>query len=228
MELYPLGDSAIVIRVGNEISHFNHQTVMALVSYLEDNPFPGMIECVPSFTTVTVFYDATRTTYPEVQDLLHGLPNHALTSTTSDPKTVDIPVCYGGSFGPDLEAVAAHNNLTPDEVVAIHTGGDYLVYMIGFAPGFPYIGGMSEKIAAPRLPSPRLAIPVGSVGIAGEQTGVYPIETPGGWRLIGRTPLALFRPNENPPSLLNAGDHVRFYAVTEEEYESKLEEFSRL
>ncbi len=110
------------------------------------------------------------------------------------PRTVEIPVCYGGEFGEDLAFVAEHADLTPDEVIEIHSGAEYLVYMLGFAPGFPYLGGMPERITAPRRDSPRLKIPAGSVGIAGSQTGVYPIETPGGWRLIGRTPLALFRP----------------------------------
>ncbi|EPZ46048.1 kinase A inhibitor [Alicyclobacillus acidoterrestris] len=227
MDFYPLGDAAVVIRVGSEINIANHRTVMALVSYLEDHPFPGMVECVPSFTTVTAFYDVMQITYDEVIAQFKGLEDQIVTGTDESSKTVEIPVCYGGEFGPDLEAVARHNHLTPDEVIAIHTGADYLVYMIGFAPGFPYIGGMSEKIATPRLPSPRLAIPPGTVGIAGAQTGVYPIETPGGWRLIGRTPLALFRPKEHPPTLLRAGDHVRFYAITEDEYQLMLEEFSR-
>ena len=127
-------------------------------------------------------------------------------------------MCYGGEYGPDLEEVARHNGLSVDEVIALHSGGEYLVYMIGFAPGFPYLGGMSERIAMPRRSSPRAQIPVGSVGIAGMQTGVYPIETPGGWQLIGRTPLALFRPEENPPSLLQAGNKVRFRPISADEF----------
>ena len=134
-------------------------------------------------------------------------------------RVVRIPVLYGGEFGPDLDFVAKHNGLTKDEVIAIHTSGDYTVHMIGFAPGFPFIGGMSERIAAPRRETPRLKIPARSVGIAGVQTGVYPIETPGGWQLIGRTPLELFLPDENPPSLLVAGDKITFYEITSEEYQ---------
>lgn len=133
-------------------------------------------------------------------------------------RTIEIPVCYGGDFGPDLGFVAAHCGLSEEEIIAIHSSGDYLVYMIGFAPGFPYLGGMPERIAAPRHRTPRTVIPRGSVGIAGGQTGVYPIATPGGWQLIGRTPLELFRPESEYPSLLRAGDKVRFKPITREQY----------
>ena len=151
----------------------------------------------------------------ELQTTLLNLRDESL----KDQRTVEIPVCYGGDYGPDLEFVAQHNSLTEEKVVAIHSAADYLVYMIGFAPGFPYLGGMSEQIAAPRRESPRLQIPAGSVGIAGAQTGVYPIETPGGWQLIGRTPLELFRPTEDPPTRLRAGDIVRFRPITSEEFD---------
>ena len=133
-------------------------------------------------------------------------------------RTISIPVCYGGEFGPDLEYVAHTNHLTTDEVIHFHSKGEYLVYMIGFAPGFPFLGGLSEKIVTPRRSSPRMSIPAGSVGIAGKQTGVYSISTPGGWQLIGRTPSKLFLPNEIPPSLLQAGDKVEFVSISPKEY----------
>jgi inhibitor of KinA len=141
----------------------------------------------------------------------------------SKQRFVEIPVCYGGEYGPDLEAVAEYHHLSTSEVVEIHSKEEYLVYMIGFAPGFPYLGGMSEEIATPRRHSPRLSIPEGSVGIAGMQTGVYPISTPGGWQLIGRTPLELFCPNENPPTLLQSGDIVKFVPISLEEYQANKE-----
>src|ERR671914_867162 len=140
-----------------------------------------------------------------------------------DTRTVGIPVHYGGNFGPDLGFVALHNELTEQQVIEIHSQPMYLVYMIGFAPGFPYLGGMSERLASPRRESPREKIPAGSVGIAGSQTGVYPIETPGGWQLIGRTPLRLFRPDKDDPSLLRTGDRVRFHAIEPAEYGDVLE-----
>ena len=131
---------------------------------------------------------------------------------------VEIPTLYGGEYGPDLDHVADHNGLTPEEVIQIHSSADYLVYMMGFTPGFPYLGGMSENIATPRLQTPRTAIPAGSVGIAEQQTGVYPIESPGGWQLIGRTPVQLFDPQRDPPVVVEAGDFIRFAPITETTY----------
>ncbi len=212
------------------ISEQTHRVVSALTKRIENDPFPGFIECVPAFTSVTVFYQpfevyrkmesgkAVDSPYEKVKALIeHHLQELTMEEETNQ-RTVEIPVCYGGRFGPDLEEVADINGLTAQEVIDIHTSGEYLVYMIGFAPGFPYLGGMSEKIAAPRRSSPRTTIPAGSVGIAGMQTGVYPLSTPGGWQLIGNTPLELFKPYEQPPSLLRAGDIVKFVSVTEEEY----------
>lgn len=226
----PLGDSAVIIQLGEGISEQTHRVVSALTKRIENDPFPGFIECVPAFTSVTVFYQpfevyrkmesgkAVDSPYEKVKALIeHHLQELTMEEETNQ-RTVEIPVYYGGRFGPDLEEVADINGLTAQEVIDIHTSGEYLVYMIGFAPGFPYLGGMSEKIAAPRRSSPRTSIPAGSVGIAGMQTGVYPLSTPGGWQLIGNTPLELFKPYEQPPSLLRAGDIVKFVSVTEEEY----------
>ncbi len=236
MKISPLGDAAAIIEVGKEISETVQRKVKALSMQLELKPVPGMIEYVPAFTTVTVFYDPygvlqetgvrlakERTEFispfQKVCEALEQVIAAIGDDMTASLRTVEIPVCYGEEFGPDLEFVAEHNGMTPEEVIQIHSGAEYLVYMIGFAPGFPYLGGMPETIAAPRRPSPRLAIPAGSVGIAGQQTGVYPIETPGGWQLIGRTPLSLFVPDSDPPTLLAAGDRIRFRAISRQEYE---------
>ncbi|MGN9863721.1 5-oxoprolinase subunit PxpB [Bacillus swezeyi] len=227
----PLGDSAVIIQLGTDISEQTQRVASALTKQLENDPFPGFIECVPAFTSVTVFYHpfevyqqmknstAFDSPYEKVKTLIKKSLQELTIEEEAEKRTIEIPVCYGGRFGPDLEEVARINGLTPKEVIDIHTADEYLVYMIGFAPGFPYLGGMSEKIAAPRRSSPRTSIPAGSVGIAGMQTGVYPLSTPGGWQLIGNTPLDLFRPHEQPPSLLKAGDVVKFVRVTEEEYE---------
>jgi inhibitor of KinA len=233
MEFTPLGDSAVVMRVGNSISEETQIKVSNLCAILDKYPFDGMIEYVPAFTTVTVYYNplivsalssaekgSSRTPYSIVCSLLQNILQSSVEAVKGEARIVEIPVCYGEELGPDLEFVAKHNGITEEEVIKIHTGNEYLVYMIGFAPGFPFMGGMSERIAAPRLPSPRLAIPTGSVGIAGMQTGVYPIETPGGWRLIGQTPLALFKPEDNPPSLLRAGDYVRFRQISRMEFDN--------
>lgn len=229
--LYPLGDNAVIIELGKEINIDVHQRVKKVAAGLEQQAFHWMVEYVPAFATVTLFYNPVRVLDMEdfslqmqpydyvtgkVEQVLHDLTDqHAAV----EARTIEIPVLYGGEYGPDLEYVAEHNQLTTEEVIRIHTGTDYLVYMIGFAPGFPYIGGMSKQIAAPRRESPRMKIPAGTVGIAGEQTGVYPIETPGGWQLIGRTPIRLFRPEHDVPSLLQAGDNIRFKAISEQEYQ---------
>ncbi|WP_052504549.1 5-oxoprolinase subunit PxpB [Rossellomorea aquimaris] len=234
--LRPLGDHAIVIQLGKSIQQETHEMVKAVTTFFENLTIDWLVELIPAFTTVTLYYDPIKiieshkpfqNTLPytivcsEIEQLLSKLT----TLEQSDARIVDIPVCYGGEFGPDLEEVANHNHMSTEDVIEKHTNGDYLVYMIGFAPGFPYIGGMSPEIATPRRESPRLKIPAGSVGIAGEQTGVYPIETPGGWQLIGRTPLKLFKPNDDDsPSLLKAGDRIRFTPISLEEYKALEEE----
>ena len=216
--MQPLGDAAVLVQVGTVIAEETFRRVSALAACLEKEPVPGMVEFVPAFTTVTVYYDPLKTSYAQITAELERMLESLQAVEGAEAEVVEIPVCYGGAYGPDLEAVAQWNGLTADEVIALHSGGEYLVYMIGFAPGFPYLGGMSERIAMPRRSSPRAQIPAGSVGIAGQQTGVYPMETPGGWQLIGRTPLALFRPEEEPPSLLKAGQRVRFRPISAAEF----------
>jgi inhibitor of KinA len=216
--LYPLGDAAVLAEFGSAINTENHQRVMALAKAIEERPHPCMIEIVPAFTTLTLFYEPSLCRFDEARDYLLERLEHIPPQPIVPSRTLEIPVAYGGEFGPDLQAVAEHAGLSTEEVVRLHSEGDYLVYMIGFSPGFPYLGGMSERIAAPRLATPRLAVPAGSVGIAGNQTGIYPSETPGGWQIVGRTPFRLFHPNETPPSRLKAGDRVRFLPISAEEY----------
>lgn len=214
----PLGDQAIVIELGNEINEQTEKQVRRLSTLLESRQPVWMIEFIPAFITVAIFYDPCLAKYGTVKIELEELLKQLGEDLPVESRTIEIPVCYGGAFGPDLEFVAQHNKLTAREVIDIHTTGNYSVHMIGFAPGFPFIGGMSEKIAAPRRDSPRIRIPERTVGIAGMQTGVYPIETPGGWQLIGRTPLRLFRPENDIPSLLRAGDKIVFKEISEEDY----------
>ncbi|ANU09138.1 hypothetical protein A1A1_00440 [Planococcus antarcticus DSM 14505] len=214
----PLGDQAIVIELGNKINEQTEQAVRKVSALLESRQPEWMIEFIPTFATVAVFYDPCLAAYEGVKMELESLLIHLGDDIPAESRTVEIPVCYGGEFGPDLEFVAQHNKLTPREVIDIHTSGNYSVHMIGFAPGFPFIGGMSGKIAAPRRDSPRIRIPERTVGIAGMQTGVYPIETPGGWQLIGRTPIRLFLPENDIPSLLRAGDKVIFKEISEDDY----------
>lgn len=224
---YRLGDSAVLIEFGSGVDEKLHQEIRAIVRRIEGRPFPGFIECVPAFTTLCVYYDPMglrlpkrkMTAYEYVCSLLREMEKTVgEDKEVQSAQVIDIPVCYGGEFGPDLGIVAELNGLTGEEVVSIHSSASYLVYAIGFAPGFPYLGGMPDRIAAPRKQTPRLSVPAGSVGIAGAQTGIYPIETPGGWQIIGRTSLALFRPEKSPPTLLQGGDYIRFRPIGEEEY----------
>lgn len=231
--IVPLGDSAAVVILGDSISLPIHYRVRALCSYLEHHPFAGLAELVPSFTSVAVYYDglAILKAYPEyirpggeyypfpvVTALLERMLSLVEDEPAPQPRTVRVPVYYGGEAGPDLEFVAEHNGLLPQQVIDIHSSADYLVYMLGFAPGFPYLGGLPSAVSTPRRLSPRVVIPAGSVGIAGDQTGIYPLDTPGGWQLIGRTPLSLFKPEAVPPTLLQAGDTVRFYPISRREF----------
>jgi inhibitor of KinA len=236
-EIAPLGDCGIVIRLGDGIDEPTLQRVQQVMTRLESRPFAGMVECVQAFASVTVFYDpwvvmqhATKhgtnhsesvSPYEQVRKQILGILQDIDACATTPSRLLEIPVCYGGEFGPDLEFVAEHNGLTVEEVIRIHTQAEYRVYMIGFVPGFPYLGGMSKSIAAPRKPTPRLAVPAGSVGIAGLQTGIYPIATPGGWQLIGRTPLPLFQPHADPPALLQSGDRIRFFPIDEAEFQKQ-------
>lgn len=213
-----LSDRALVVHLGDQIDMSTFRAVRSLARQLEGQPPEGMIEFVPAFTTVAIYYDPLRSSEAELAFCINDLTTRFDLSADAPPRVVEIPVCYGGEFGNDLKFVAKQANLTPEEVIEIHSAGDYLVHMIGFAPGFPYLGGMSPRIATPRRETPRVKTPAGSVGIAGEQTGVYPIETPGGWQLIGRTPLALFRPQETPPTLLLPGDTVRFAPITAQQF----------
>ncbi|NSB14624.1 5-oxoprolinase subunit PxpB [Clostridium beijerinckii] len=223
-----ISETAALVEFGRKISEDINKKVRTFCAYLDEKPFYGMVEYVPAFTSVSVIYNPldmdSEAPYEVVKAILDNIISKLDFSLGDEEHIVEIPVCYGGEFGQDIEQVAKINNITVDEVIKIHSEGKYLVYMIGFAPGFPYLGGMSEKIAAPRRESPRIAIPAGSVGIAGMQTGVYPIETPGGWQLIGKTPLKLFDLKRNSKSLLKAGDIAKFYPISYEEYVQLKEE----
>ncbi|MBY0222469.1 5-oxoprolinase subunit PxpB [Sporosarcina aquimarina] len=225
----PLGDSALIVQLGEGIDPSIHKLVGELTRLLEIHPFNGYIESVPAYTSLTVYYNP----YIVHQSITDGLPKSPFRYVSvymenlvqkigkqpgSEEKLVTIPVVYGGEYGPDLEYVASHHGLSPDEVIEIHSKNEYLAYMIGFAPGFPFLGGMDERIATPRKETPRTSIPAGSVGIAGLQTGVYPLETPGGWQIIGRTPVDLFLPDQQPPTYLQAGYKIRFKSISVREY----------
>ncbi len=222
------GDEAIVVEFGNDISLETNGQVHALAEAAEDAVIEGVIGVVPSYRSALVQYDSMRTTQTEVREALESLLEELSRQPEDDKErssVVHVPVLYGGDFGPDIDFVAEHNGISVEEVVTLHTEPLYPVYMMGFSPGFPYLGGLSERLVTPRMQTPRVEIPAGSVGIAEAQTGVYPVASPGGWRLIGRTPLSFFDHKRTPPSLLDAGDFVRFTPLQDEaEYEGIAEQ----
>lgn len=219
MELYPeplfrvAGDRGLLMELGEEISPKIQERIRAMLLALEETPLSGVVEFLPGYRSLAVVYDPLCTSVTLLRAELLRIYQSLAGLALPPPRLVEIPVCYGGEFGPDLGFVARHNQLTEQEVISLHSGSDYLVYMIGFTPGFPYLGGLVERLHTPRLASPRKKVPAGSVGIANGQTGVYPIDSPGGWQLIGRTPLQLFDPGREEPFLLAAGDTLRFAAI---------------
>lgn len=218
----PCGDQAVTVEWGSTIDERINRQVHAFARKVEALSHPAITEVVPTYRSATVHYRPEVFSYEELKQLLLSLAQGSPEEAEELP-VVEIPVCYGGEYGPDLEEVAQHCSLTPEEVIARHTAPTYRIYMLGFTPGFPYLGGMDPSIAAPRRKEPRIHIPAGSVGIAGEQTGVYPIVSPGGWQLIGRTPLRLFDPQREQPILLSAGAGIRFVPIDEETFR-KMEE----
>ncbi len=209
----PSGDAALLVTLADAIDLAANRRIHALAAALVERPLPGLGEAVPGYTTLLVHYDPLALNYGQVLEWVQARLGDANADLLPEPHLIEVPVIYGGQHGPDLEFVAQHNHLSPEEVVRRHVARDYPVYLVGVTPGFPYLGGLDETIAAPRLPSPRLRVPAGSVGIAGQQTGIYTVDSPGGWRLIGWTPVRLFDPAHEPPSLLAPGDIVRFVEV---------------
>ena len=223
-KVHPVGDSALLAVFTQRIAPEIGAAVAALNTRVLSANISGVDETVPAFASLMVTYDPLVTDYDAVAAAMQKLADVPdADSTAENGKLVTIPVCYGGEFGPDLPFVARHAGLTEQEVIALHTAPTYRIYMLGFTPGFPYLGGMDPSIAAPRRKEPRIHIPAGSVGIAGEQTGVYPIVSPGGWQRIGRTPLRLFDPQREQPILLSAGAGIRFVPIDEETFR-KMEE----
>jgi KipI family sensor histidine kinase inhibitor len=211
--LQPCGDSALLITLAETIDPAVNVRVHALAARLRGAQLPGLEEAVPAYGTVLVHYDAARLDYPAVEAVVRAAAEAAEAQAAAPARPVVIPVTYGGAAGPDLEFVARHAGLAPADVVRRHTARAYRVYLMGFTPGFPYLGELDERLAVPRLETPRLRVPAGSVGLAGRQTGIYPLESPGGWRLIGRTAVTLFDPAAPEPFRLAPGDWVRFEAV---------------
>ena len=217
------GDRALFVEFGDAVDPELNRRVRRLLLAIQEAKLPEVLEAVPTYRSLLVYYEPRQTSPEELRAKLKLLVQRPQTGEPPEPKVTEVPTVYGGEYGRDLDFVAEHNGLSPEEVVRVHASKAYLIYMLGFVPGFAYLGGMCPRIATPRLPTPRAKIPAGSVGIAGDQTGIYPAESPGGWRLIGRTPLELFHPEADPPVLLQMGNYVRFVQITAEEF-SRIEE----
>ena len=230
MMFEPLGDSAVVVTLSEALTDTVLQEVQDLAAALRRTPIPGILDVVPAYTTVTVVYDPVRFSvggarpYPTVCQFITWSATKAKVGTAApfpkQAKSLEIPVCYGGDLGPDLEKIAARAGLSKEAVIAAHAGATYTVQAIGFSPGFPYLTGLPPALATPRLEKPRVKVPAGSVAIGGTQAGVYPMESPGGWNLIGRTPLSLFVFDREQPALLSTGDQVRFVAIGREAFDT--------
>ncbi|RPH32177.1 MAG: 5-oxoprolinase subunit PxpB [Bacteroidales bacterium] len=218
LKYIPSGDSAFIIKVDNEISPEINQTIRKLLVRIEQERIEGVVDFIPSYNELLVCYDPLIIGYRKLLDRLRLIDREIDSVKLPESSVIQIPVYYGDDFGPDLNEVADFNSLSIDEVIGIHSSTNYLVYMLGFTPGFCYLGGMDARIATPRKHSPRIKIPAGAVGIADKQTGIYPIESPGGWQLIGQTPLKLFDPERKPEFLIQPGDFIRFVPVSIDEF----------
>jgi len=211
-------DQSMLVYLGEEIGLPAHEGVLRLLRSLENDPPNWLRNLQPAYTSLLVTFDAGRVDHTEVEAALRKLEERAKAAHGPKSRTVEIPVCYGGEFGPDLDDVAKVHGLEVSEVVKLHAATTYHAYFLGFAPGFAYLGNLPEEISTPRLETPRKTVPIGSVGIAGRQTAIYPFATPGGWRLIGRTPVAVFRGDRKPMELIGIGDQVRFRPIQREEF----------
>jgi inhibitor of KinA len=214
----PASDQSLLVYLGNRITPKTHNRVRKLLKLLESEPIAGVRNLHPAYCSLLVTFDAQKLRHAKLEKLLKGYVKRLGEVRLPPARHVEIPVCYGDEFGPDLAEVSASHGFTPERVIELHSSVTYLVYFLGFVPGFAYLGELPKALITPRLPTPRRKVPVGSVGIAGNQTGVYPFATPGGWRLLGRTPLRLFRPEQDSLSLLSIGDRVRFQPISRERF----------
>lgn len=226
--IFPLGDAALTVDFGNVIDDTINQKVLALFYQLSNNPLQGMTEAVPAYSSITVYYDlfntskkipADKTVYEFISEQVIQRLEQPVPEWNMATELFNIPVCYEKEFAPDIEYLALEKNMAIDEVIRIHTSKQYRVYMLGFQPGFSYMGEVDEKIVIPRKPQP-VTVAAGSVGIAGKQTGIYPLVSPGGWQIIGRTPIKLFNAEKDKPTLLKAGDTVQFISISKNEFEN--------
>lgn len=209
------GDDSILVKFGEEIDSKINSKVLSLSSYLSNNKTPDIKDFTVGYSTVLIFYDSLNIShYLFLKKIREIVTKKLKKNKIYDQKVVEIPVLYSKEFGLDLDSVSSQTGLIVEEIIRLHTNKEYIVYTMGFTPGFPYLGGLDKKLAVPRLKKPRIKVEKGSVGITGTQTGIYPIESPGGWNIIGRTPIELFNSNSDSPSILKPGDKVKFFEIT--------------
>lgn len=225
--IFPLGDTALTIDFGNTIDEEINREVIARFSQLQQQPITGMIEIVPSYSSLTIYYNvcevikqvrSNKTVFEWIKEQVTERMKNPVEQKLVNKRLLKIPVCYDSELGTDIQQTAATKNMSIEEVIQIHTSKNYNIYMLGFLPGFAYMGEVDGRIIMPRKPQPETVV-AGSVGIAGKQTGIYPLTSPGGWQIIGRTPLKLFDAQKEEPTLLRAGDIVQFYSITKNEFE---------
>lgn len=220
MQILIAGDSTLVVKFGNEINEEINQRVRAFRSTVEKSKIEGILEYIPTYCTVYVFYDPLKIKTKDIIKKLNQIEEDASHTELPKPNIVEVPVAYGGENGPDISNVAEAHGITPEDVIRLHSSKEYLVYMLGFTPGFTFCGGLGDDLATPRIKNPRTKVPAGSVGIAGKQTGLYAISSPGGWQLIGRTTKRFYNPEATPPVPIKAGDYIRFVPISAEEFEA--------
>lgn len=212
------GDSALLIEFEQKIAPEINAQITAFVHLLKEQHIEGVTDLIPAFASLLINYDPRVIGYKDLKARIEELLKIEVSEEASEARVFEIPVCYGGEYGPDIANIAENAGLAEQEVIDIHCSKDYLIYMLGFLPGFVYLGGLDERIHTPRLANPRISIPAGSVGIAASQTGIYPLNSPGGWQLLGMTPVKTYDPERETPILVEAGDYIRFVPVTEEEF----------
>ena len=224
VKIMTAGDSSILIQFGNAIDPDINAKIAATVQLMKEQHIEGVVDIIPAFCSLLINYDPRVISYDEMKTRMEKILSVEIAAGARKKKVYEIPVCYGGEFGPDLSTIAEHAGLSEQEVINIHSSTDYLIYMLGFLPGFTYLGGLDERIHTPRLANPRIRIPAGSVGIGGSQTGIYPMDSPGGCQLMGMTPVKTYDPDREVPILVEAGDYIRFIPVDRAEYDRIKEE----
>jgi len=214
-----MGDRGLLLEFGDEISSETNEKVRRMALAIQAEAIKGIIETVPTYRSLLIIYDPLILSIDDLRKRLEKLEDGLPQTPFPEPKLTRIPVVYGSPYGPDLDFVAHYHRISHNEVTQLHCSKPYFIYMIGFMPGYPYMGELPDALITPRLKTPRLSVPAGSVAIAQKQTGIYPMESPGGWQIIGRTPIKIFDPKREPPALLQMGDLVQFYPISEKEFE---------